>query len=135
MSRFFKESAGTACHTFEAFKRGCLLLELEMTSFLPIMYNCFLPINLFRVTEFAHLLRIFSRFYPLFYNLLKRSNDIISHVLTSINREIFLDQSQFVSVVFLVFSIVLSCCLRILRNTAVFDFITCFSFCLELIIA
>ena len=89
---------------------------------------------LFIVTEFAHLLRMFSSFYPRFLNLLIRSNDI-PLVLTSINQEIFFDQSQFVSVVFLVFSIVFSCCLCILRNTAVFGFITCVRFCTEIIIA
>ena len=36
-----------------------------------------------------------------------------------INQEIFFDQSQFVSVVFSIFSLVFSCCLCILRNTAV----------------
>ena len=35
-SRFFKEPAGIACYAFEAFSRGCILLELEMISFLPI---------------------------------------------------------------------------------------------------
>ena len=89
---------------------------------------------LFIVTEFAHLLRMFSSFYPRFLNLLIRSNDI-PLVLTSINQEIFFDQSQFVSVVFLVFSVVFSCCLCILRNTAVFGFITCVRFCTEIIIA
>ena len=34
-SRFFKEPpAGIVCHPFEAFSRGCILLELE---FLPII--------------------------------------------------------------------------------------------------
>ena len=32
-SRFFKEPAGIICHTFEAFSRGCILLELEIISF------------------------------------------------------------------------------------------------------
>ena len=36
-SRFFKESTGIVCHAFEAFSRGCILLELEMISFLPII--------------------------------------------------------------------------------------------------
>ena len=66
----------------------------------------------FRVTEFAHLLKMFSRFYPHLYNLLISSNDI-SHVFTSINQEIFFDQSQFISVVFLVFSLVFSCCISV----------------------
>ena len=43
-SRFFKESAGIVCHAFEASSRGCIVLELEMISFFPMMYNCFLPI-------------------------------------------------------------------------------------------
>ena len=77
----------------------------------------------FRVTECAPLLRMFLRFYTQFSNLLTRSNEI-SHVLTGINQEIFFDQSQFISVVFLsiLFSIFLLC-LCILRNSAVFDFI------------
>ena len=88
----------------------------------------------FRVTECAPLLRMFLRFYTQFSNLLTRSNEI-SHVLTGINQEIFFDQSQFISVVFLsiLFSIFLLC-LCILRNSAVFDFITCVSFCTEIII-
>ena len=36
-SRFFEEPAEIVCHTFEAFSRGCILLELEMISFLPII--------------------------------------------------------------------------------------------------
>ena len=77
---------------------------------------------------------MFLRFYTQFSNLLTRSNEI-SHVLTGINQEIFFDQSQFISVVFLsiLFSIFLLC-LCILRNSAVFDFITCVSFCTEIII-
>ena len=51
---------------------------------------------------------MFSRFFPRFENMLIRSN-VISHVLTSINQEIFFDQSQFISVVFLVFS----CCVSL----------------------
>ena len=31
----FKKSTGTVCHAFEAFTRGCILLDLEMISFLP----------------------------------------------------------------------------------------------------
>ena len=63
-SRFFKEPAGISCYAFEAFSRGCILLELEMISFLPIivvfLYSFFL------VTELAHLLRMFLRFYTHF---------------------------------------------------------------------
>ena len=69
---------------FETFSRGCILLELKI-----INYKLF-----FRVTEFAQLLRMFSRFYLHFYNLQIRSNDI-SQVLT-INQEIFFDKSQFI---------------------------------------
>ena len=66
------------------------------------------------------------------YPFLKSTNkeQWISHALTSINQEFFLDQSQFISLVFL--SIILSIfllCLCIFRNPAVFDFITCVSFC------
>ena len=50
----FKEPAGTVCHSFEAFSRGCILLELEMISFLPIIFKLF-----FRVAGFAQLLRVF----------------------------------------------------------------------------
>ena len=61
-SRFFKESAGIVRHAFEAFSRGCILLiELKMISFLSIIFNFF-----FRVPGFAHLLEMFSRFYPHF---------------------------------------------------------------------
>ena len=42
-------------------------------------------------------------------------------VFTSTNQEIFFDQSQFISVVFLVFSLVFSCCVCSLTNPAVFD--------------
>ena len=37
VSRFFKEPAGIVCPAFEAFSRGCLLLELGIISFLPII--------------------------------------------------------------------------------------------------
>ena len=57
----FKEPAGTVCHSFEAFSRGCILLELEMISFLSIIFKLF-----FRVAGFAYLLRIFSCFYSHF---------------------------------------------------------------------
>ena len=59
--------------------------------------------------------------------MLIKSNDIL-HVFTSTNKKIFCDQSQFILVVFLVFSLVYSCCLCFLRNPVVFDFITCISF-------
>ena len=42
-----------------------------------------------------------------------------------INQEIFFDQSQFVSVVFSIFYLVFSCCLCILRNTAVWFYHLC----------
>ena len=57
----FKEPAGTVCHSFEAFSRGFILLELEMISFLPIIFKLF-----FRVAGFAHLLRVFPCFYSHF---------------------------------------------------------------------
>ena len=33
-----KEAAGIVCHAFEAFSRGCILLELEMISFPIIVF-------------------------------------------------------------------------------------------------
>ena len=36
-SRFFKEPAGIVYHAFEALSRGCILLELKMISFLPMI--------------------------------------------------------------------------------------------------
>ena len=54
----FKNPVGTACHSFEAFSRDYFLLELEMISFLPIIFKVFL-----RVAGFGHFLRIFSCFY------------------------------------------------------------------------
>ena len=36
-SRFFKEPIGIVCHAFEAFSRGSILLEFEMTSFVSII--------------------------------------------------------------------------------------------------
>ena len=58
----------------------------------------------FSVTEFAHLLIMFSPFYPYFKNLQKRSNDI-SYALT-INQEFFF---FWLILVFLVFSLVFWC--------------------------
>ena len=59
---FFKEPTGKVCHTLEAFScRGCILLELEMISFLPIILKLF-----FRVARSGHLLRVLSRFYSHF---------------------------------------------------------------------
>ena len=58
------------------------------------------------------------------------SNDI-SHALTSINQKTFFDQSQWL---FSILSSIFLLCLRILRNTAVFGFITCVSFCTEITI-
>ena len=54
----FKEPAGTVCHSFEAFSRGCIFLELEIISFLPIIFTLF-----FSVAGFAHLLSTFVCFY------------------------------------------------------------------------
>ena len=56
-----------------------------MIIFLRVIFKLF-----FRVTGVAHLLRMFSRFYPHFLNVQIRSNDI-SHILT-INQEILFDQ-------------------------------------------
>ena len=55
----FKEPAGTVCHSFESFSKGCILLELEMISFLSSIFKLFLI-----VAGFAHPLRIFLCFYP-----------------------------------------------------------------------
>ena len=52
------------CHAFEAFSRDCILLELEMISFLPII-AVFLD-SFFIVTELSHLLKMFLRFYTHF---------------------------------------------------------------------
>ena len=41
-SHFFKEPAGIVSHALKAFCRGCILLELEMITFLPIIV---VPIN------------------------------------------------------------------------------------------
>ena len=131
-SRFFKKPAGIVCHAFEAFSRVCILLKLEMIGFLPIIFKLF-----FRVTGFAPLLRMFS-------NLGIRSNDI-SQVF-NINQEILFDQCseqmwplfQFISVVFLVLSLVFSCCVSVFLGSlkpAVFYFITCVSYCTEIVIA
>ena len=57
----FKEPAGVVCHSFEAFSIGCILLESEMISFLPMIFKLF-----FRVARLAHLLRMFSYFYSHF---------------------------------------------------------------------
>ena len=36
-SRFFKEPVGIVYHAYEALSRGCILLELKMISFLPMI--------------------------------------------------------------------------------------------------
>ena len=60
---------------------------------------------------------MFSRFYPYL-----RSNDI-AHVLT-INQEIFFDQSQFISVVFLVFSLVFCCFISVLLGILLYSILS-----------
>ena len=60
-SRIFKEPTGIVSHAFEGFSRGCILLELELVNFIWIISKLF-----FRSAGFTHLLRMFSRFYPLF---------------------------------------------------------------------
>ena len=62
MALAFKEPAKTVCHSFEAFSGGCILLELKMISFLPMIFKLF-----FRVAGLAHLLRTFSRFFSHFF--------------------------------------------------------------------
>ena len=64
LKEFFKELAGIVCHAFEAFSRGCILLELNFSSYNLQLFSSYKP--LFRVTEFAHHLRMFSRSYPYF---------------------------------------------------------------------
>ena len=71
-----------------------------------------------RVNKCAHHLIMFRRFYAHFKNLRVRINDI-SQVLT-INQEIFFDQSQFISVVFLVFSLVFSCCASVFLESLLY---------------
>ena len=44
---FFEEPVGILCHAFEAFSRGCILLELEMITFLPIIFKLFFRIITF----------------------------------------------------------------------------------------
>ena len=52
----FKEPAGTVCHSFEAFIRDCILLELEMISFLPIIFKVSSEqLDLFIFQEFFHI--------------------------------------------------------------------------------
>ena len=84
-SRFLKKPAGIACQAFKALSRGWILLELEKISFFLWFSNFS-----FRLTGFARLLRMFSRFYTHFQNLRTRSNGI-SQVPT-INQEIIFDQ-------------------------------------------
>ena len=92
-----------------------------------VFFLCFLSSYklFFRVTQFAHLLRMFLRSYTHFKNPPMRCNDI-SHV-TSINQETFFNQSQFMVFLSIRFSVFLLCpC--IVRNPVVFHFITCVSF-------
>ena len=49
----FKEPADIVYHAFEALTRGCILLELEIASFLPIIFKLFFS-------------ETFSCFYPHF---------------------------------------------------------------------
>ena len=57
-SSSFKKPTGIVCYDFEPFSRGSILLKLEMVSFLPKIFKLF-----FRVTGFAHLLRLLPHFY------------------------------------------------------------------------
>ena len=38
MLHFFEEPAGTVCHSFKVFRRGYILLELEMISFILVVF-------------------------------------------------------------------------------------------------
>ena len=56
----FEKPAGTVCHSFEAFSRGCILLDLEMISFHPIIFKHF-----FGVARFIHFLKnVFMFLFP-----------------------------------------------------------------------
>ena len=46
-SHSLKEPAGIVHHAFKVFSRGCILLELEMISFLPIVFKLFFRVNIF----------------------------------------------------------------------------------------
>ena len=100
-SRFFKGPAGIVFQAFEAFRWVCILLELEMISFLRKFFKLS-----FKIAEIAHLLRMFSCFYPHIGNLGIRSS-AIWQVLT-VNQKIVFDQcseqmrplSKFISVAF-----------------------------------
>lgn len=55
-SLFFEKLAEIVCYAFESFIRGCILLEVEVVSFLPIIFKLF-----FRFTE-----ECFHLFIPIF---------------------------------------------------------------------
>ena len=92
-----KEPAGIFCHTFEAFSRGWVLLELEMISFPPIIFKLFFRVPL-------DLLIFQECFYVLFSSV--KSENEEQWILF---RKPFFDQCseqlrplfQFISVVFL----------------------------------
>ena len=56
--RFFKEPAQIVCAFFEAFSGSFILLELEMISFLAMIFKRF-----FRGAGFAPYLKMFSSFF------------------------------------------------------------------------
>ena len=57
---FFKEPAPIVFVFCEGFSGGFILFELEMVSFLPIVFKLF-----FRESGFAHYLRTFHRFFSI----------------------------------------------------------------------
>ena len=57
---FFKEPAPIVFVFSEAFSGGFILFELEMVSFLPIIFKLF-----FRESGFAHYLRVFHGFFSI----------------------------------------------------------------------
>ena len=77
---------------------------------------------------------MFYRFYPHFKNLLIRSN-YISHLFTSTNQEIVFDQSQFISVLFLVYSLAFPCCVSVFLGILLYLILSPVSFYIEIIIA
>ena len=105
-SRFFKEPAGIACYAFEPYSRGwCILLELEMISFLPIIFF-FLQTFIYSNWICSPFRKISTFLSPFLKSANMEQWHISSLVLI---RTSFLINPQFISVVFLVFFLVFSC--------------------------
>ena len=103
-SCYFKEPAWIACGAFEAFWRGCILLESEMISF----KNVFTFLSL----------------------ILKSANEEQWHFTSPHywSGNLFWPISIYFSCLFSILFSILLLCLRILRKPTVFDFINCISF-------